>query len=341
MQIQGDHSDPADSAQAGGAPKPDKAHHVFISHSSKDKAAADAICEALERGGVTCWIAPRDIAPGATWATSILHAISASKMMVLLFSGSAQASQHIRREVERAVHHGVPIAPIRLDSVKPADDLEYFLSSSHWMEMQTPQGEPLRQLVRTVRAVVGLDPVDPASPRVPALQPTWQPPEQPAIPGPFVAVTSPPLDPATIARVELELKRVAGPLAKQFVNAMAPRARTLEELCQLLLPSIAAESDQDAFLKACIASASATDSAAKPAARGPATSPCAWDPQMIEQITRDLAAYIGPMATVVVTSAARQAGTSEELFDRLAAEIPSPKEQQLFRNAAKNKYMSP
>ncbi len=36
------------------------AHDVFISHSSKNKPAADAVCHALEGDGVRCWIAPRD-----------------------------------------------------------------------------------------------------------------------------------------------------------------------------------------------------------------------------------------------------------------------------------------
>jgi hypothetical protein len=34
---------------------------VFISYASTDKAAADSICDTLERGGITCWIAPRDV----------------------------------------------------------------------------------------------------------------------------------------------------------------------------------------------------------------------------------------------------------------------------------------
>src|SRR5437868_4402632 len=106
-------------------------HDVFISHSSKDKLAADAVCAALERSGVRCWVAPRDILPGANWATSINKGVAESRMMVLIFSRHAQGSPHIRREVERAVHRGIPIAPIRIEDVLPADDLEYFLSSSH------------------------------------------------------------------------------------------------------------------------------------------------------------------------------------------------------------------
>ena len=40
---------------------------VFISHSLKDKATAEAVCAKLEAAKVRCWIAPRDISPGADW----------------------------------------------------------------------------------------------------------------------------------------------------------------------------------------------------------------------------------------------------------------------------------
>ena len=49
---------------------------VFISYSSKDKYAADAVCSRLENGNLRCWYAPRDIAPGADWASSIVQAIN-------------------------------------------------------------------------------------------------------------------------------------------------------------------------------------------------------------------------------------------------------------------------
>ncbi len=39
------------------------AHDVFISHSAKDKATADAVCAVLEAEGIRCWIAPRDVLP--------------------------------------------------------------------------------------------------------------------------------------------------------------------------------------------------------------------------------------------------------------------------------------
>ena len=60
-----------------------------------------------------------------------------------------------RNEVERAVHHGIPIAPIRIQDALPAEELEYFLSSSHWMDALTPPFERhLQQLAAKTRALL-------------------------------------------------------------------------------------------------------------------------------------------------------------------------------------------
>ena len=137
------------------SPSATAGHDLFISHSTHDKETADAICAALEASGLRCWIAPRNILPGANWASSILKAIAEARAMVLVFSETANGSPHIRREVERAVHHNIPIAPIRLDDVMPKDDLEYFLSASHWMDALTPPFEQhLGRLADDVRALI-------------------------------------------------------------------------------------------------------------------------------------------------------------------------------------------
>ncbi|MDO8728011.1 MAG: toll/interleukin-1 receptor domain-containing protein [Candidatus Methanoperedens sp.] len=70
-------------------------HDVFISHSSKDKTIADAICAALEAAKIRCWIAPRDILPGDKWAGSITKAISSSRIMVLIFSEHSNNSEDV------------------------------------------------------------------------------------------------------------------------------------------------------------------------------------------------------------------------------------------------------
>jgi hypothetical protein len=68
------------------------AHDVFISHSSHDKPMADAACAVLEQRGIRCWVAPRDIVPGADWGESIVDAIGAARAFVLVFSSHANTS---------------------------------------------------------------------------------------------------------------------------------------------------------------------------------------------------------------------------------------------------------
>ena len=62
------------------------AHDIFISYSSIDANIANAVCHNLEQGGIRCWMAPRDIPPGGTWAEIIPNAIQEAKVFVLIFS---------------------------------------------------------------------------------------------------------------------------------------------------------------------------------------------------------------------------------------------------------------
>jgi hypothetical protein len=152
-------------------------HDVFISHSSANKRAADAACAMLEARGIKCWIAPRDIRPGSDWGESIVGAIEQSRVMLLLLSKQANSSPQIRREVEQAVNRSVVILPVRLENVVPGRSLEFFLSTSHWMDAFPPPFEShLENLSRTVHQIVFGSQVPfarPAHPK-PTVVPWWQ-----------------------------------------------------------------------------------------------------------------------------------------------------------------------
>jgi len=127
------------------------AHDVFISYSSKDKAAADAACARLESRGVRCWIAPRDVLPGSNYGASIIDAIQGSQLMVLVLSANANASNHIPKEVERAVSRGLTILPFRIEDVAPGKALDLFIGSVHWLDALTkPLDAHLDRLAETV-----------------------------------------------------------------------------------------------------------------------------------------------------------------------------------------------
>lgn len=103
------------------------AHQVFISYSSKDATIAEQVCAYVESGGVSCWMAPRDILPGVDWSEAIIEGINAARVLVLIVSANSNVSPQIRREVERAVHKGLTIIPFRIEDVVPSRALEYFI----------------------------------------------------------------------------------------------------------------------------------------------------------------------------------------------------------------------
>jgi hypothetical protein len=128
---------------------------VFISYASKDKAIADATCAALESAQVRCWIAPRDVLPGADWSASIIDALDNCRAMVLIFSAKANDSPQIRNEVARAVQLGVPVIPVRIEDIPPAKSLAYFIGAVHWLDAVTPPIEThLKRLAENVKALL-------------------------------------------------------------------------------------------------------------------------------------------------------------------------------------------
>jgi TIR domain/YARHG domain len=145
------------------------AHDVFVSHSVKDKLVANAIVARLEADSVRCWVAPRDVVPGADWGESIVDAIEASRIMILIFSRNANASPQIKREVERAVDKGVYIIPFRVDDIEPTKSLEYFISTAQWMDAFPPPLERhLETLAKTVKAILAGAPPLPREPEPPS-----------------------------------------------------------------------------------------------------------------------------------------------------------------------------
>lgn len=106
---------------------------IFLSHSSKDAAIAGQICEQLEKNGVKCFIAPRDIRPGKEYAEEIINGIDNSAAMVLLMSQSANGSPHVLREVEHAVSGGTPILVYKIEEVALSKSMEYFLMTHQWV----------------------------------------------------------------------------------------------------------------------------------------------------------------------------------------------------------------
>jgi len=152
------------------------AHDVFISYSSKDKTIADAVCAKLESEKIRCWIAPRDIPPGDSWAGTIVDAIADSKVFVLVFTKGSNQSQQVIREVGEAVDNGIPVVPLRIEDVEPSKEMRYYIKSIHWLDaMTTPIEKHLNKLTHTVQALLAVAESEDAEKEV---QPAQEPPAQ-------------------------------------------------------------------------------------------------------------------------------------------------------------------
>src|SRR5437764_1169014 len=114
---------------------------IFISYSSRDSETAQRVCAVLEEGGLSCWIAPRNILPGQPWSEAIIDGINDSEVMLLLYTSASNASPQVMREVERAVNKRLGLITVRVEDVAPSKSMEYLISVSHWQEAHTPPFE--------------------------------------------------------------------------------------------------------------------------------------------------------------------------------------------------------
>ncbi len=105
----------------------------FISHTTSDAKTAMKLCELLEARGVSCWIAPRNITPGADYAEQIISAIEGCDGIVVLLSKESNESNFVRTEVERAFSKKKMRLPIFLQEIQLNKTLEFMLAGVQWI----------------------------------------------------------------------------------------------------------------------------------------------------------------------------------------------------------------
>lgn len=132
-------------------------NEVFISYSSRDKIIADAVCHSLEENGITCWIAPRDIIAGVTYAKQIMQSIKGCKVVVLIFSENSNKSEHVENEIDKSFNSGKPIIPFMIDKTEMNDELEYYLGRKHWLIAYPDYREKTVELVSSILRLLGRD----------------------------------------------------------------------------------------------------------------------------------------------------------------------------------------
>jgi len=123
---------------------------LFVSHVNEDRQAALEIVDELERRGVLCWIAPRDMRSGRPFDDEIAEAIESCRAMLLVFSEHCNEHEYIRREVTVAGESHKVIIPFRIENAQPRRGLRVRLSDLHWIDGFVSRERAIDQVVRTI-----------------------------------------------------------------------------------------------------------------------------------------------------------------------------------------------
>ena len=126
-------------------------HDVFISYSSRNKPTALAICHVLEGHGVRCWMAPRDIPPGADYGDVIV----ACRLFVLVFSEPASLSQWVKGELNLAFTEKKIIIPYRIDETPLKGAMRLILNQTHWVDAYPDAESKFGELVEAAERFLG------------------------------------------------------------------------------------------------------------------------------------------------------------------------------------------
>lgn len=132
-----------------------KKYDVFISHSSKDRAAVETIVNHLESNGVTCFVSYRDIPICDNWAAILMQAIEDSTMVVYVHTESANASPQVEREIQIAIdRYKMPCISYRLTSQPFEGAKAFFIQTLNWIDSLVSPEQGFDALLASVRDIL-------------------------------------------------------------------------------------------------------------------------------------------------------------------------------------------
>ena len=149
------------------------------------------------------------------------------------------------------------------------------------------------------------------------------------------------LDKTSLDKIAQILVTHLGPIALTLVETTGRRETSLEAVCRTVGQEIESTAVRKAFLQSCSALLGIAISAAveteRPVSPMPETKaePASWDPAVLGRVQAELAAYVGPMASVLVDRAIGQADSADRLYELLSLEIAAAADRGRFLAAVR------
>lgn len=149
---------------------------IFISYSSIDLPQAETVRNVLEKNGLSCWMAPRDIPGGSNYTKEIPIAIRNCKVFVLILSDSAQNSHWVLKELDSAVNCGKVILPFMLEDCALNDEFNFLLTGAQRYSAYQKKAEAMETLIARIRGILDASPAKTEdAPTVPEADPVAAP----------------------------------------------------------------------------------------------------------------------------------------------------------------------
>ncbi|MBQ9210612.1 MAG: toll/interleukin-1 receptor domain-containing protein [Clostridia bacterium] len=132
--------------------------HVFISYKSDEFDTANWVRSILETNGISCWMAPRDIPGGSSYAAEIPAAIRSCRVFVVILSQKAQESTWVPKELDIAINHHKIIMPFMLEDFQLRDDFNFYLSNVQRYAAYENKSRAMERMIREIQAILEVYP---------------------------------------------------------------------------------------------------------------------------------------------------------------------------------------
>ncbi|HEY4031412.1 MAG TPA: toll/interleukin-1 receptor domain-containing protein [Caulobacteraceae bacterium] len=123
---------------------------IFVSAASENVRVAMTLCAALEDRGFTCWLSARDVGPDEDIPSAVEQALRQAKVMLLMFTASANASDEMAQTLALATQNDMAVIPLRIEDATPSDAFAYQFATRPWIDLSADWALGIDQLNRRV-----------------------------------------------------------------------------------------------------------------------------------------------------------------------------------------------
>lgn len=129
--------------------------YAFISYSTKNQSAADAMRTLFNKHDIDTWMAPYDIPAGSEYAEVLYDALSKCSCLVLMLTNVSQNSQWVRKEVNIAITNGKTIIPVKLEDIELNSMMKFYLNDQQIVPVHVIDDNSA-EIQSILKSVIGL-----------------------------------------------------------------------------------------------------------------------------------------------------------------------------------------